>query len=112
MRSNPSPDRLDILRDLTAPWEVWLMDQGFEASVPPGYQLGLCLFQPAEFSVITGVTMLMCDATWSAVRQRHPLERLRSRPPCWPESLSGQLPLPAPPGHWSGPTRSKDRKRS
>ncbi len=44
-----------ILRDLTAPGEVWLMDQGVEASVPSGYQLGLRLFQPAEFYMTTGV---------------------------------------------------------
>ena len=68
-----------ILRDLTAPWEVWLMDQGIEASVPPGYQLGLRLFRPAEFSMTTGVTVLMGDATWAAVRRRHPLERVGDR---------------------------------
>ena len=52
------------------------MDQGFEASVPPGYLLALRLIQPAEFHMTTGVVVSMNDeATWEAANRRHPLKR-------------------------------------
>ncbi len=51
------------------------MDQGFEASVPPGYLLALRLIQPAEFHMTTGVVVSMNDeATWEAANRRHPLK--------------------------------------
>jgi len=54
---------------------VWLMDQGFEASVPSGYLLALRLIQPAEFHMTTGVVVSMNDeATWEAANRRHPLK--------------------------------------
>jgi hypothetical protein len=52
------------------------MDQGFEASVPPGYQLALRLFEPDEFQMTTGVVVSMNDeATWEAVNRRCQLTR-------------------------------------
>ena len=62
-----------VLRDLAAPGEAWLVDLGLEASVPLGHRLALRLFRPADFSMTTGVTVWMGDATWKAVRRRHPL---------------------------------------
>jgi hypothetical protein len=64
-----------VLLDLSTGEEVWLMDQGFEASVPSGYLLALRLIQPAEFHMTTGVVVSMNDeATWEAVNRRHPLK--------------------------------------
>ena len=64
-----------VLLDLSTGEEVWLMDQGFEASVPPGYLLALRLIQPAEFHMTTGVVVSMNDeATWEAANRRHPLK--------------------------------------
>ncbi len=65
-----------VLLDLSTGEEVWLMDQGFEASAPSGYLLALRLIQPAEFHMTTGVVVSMNDeTTWEAVNRRHPLKR-------------------------------------
>jgi hypothetical protein len=65
-----------ILLDLSTGEEIWLMDQGVEASVPPGYQLALRLFRPDEFHMTTGVVVSMDDeATWEALNRRHRLAR-------------------------------------
>jgi hypothetical protein len=65
-----------VLLDLSTGEEVWLMDQGFEASAPSGYLLALRLIQPAEFHMTTGVVVSMNDEmTWEAVNRRHPLKR-------------------------------------
>jgi hypothetical protein len=65
-----------ILIDLATREKIWLMDQGFEASVPPGYQLALRLFEPDEFQMTTGVVVSMNDeAIWEAVNRRCPLTR-------------------------------------
>ncbi len=65
-----------VLLDLSTGEEVWLMDQGFEATVPSGYLLALRLIQPAEFHMTTGVVAWMSDEmTWEAVNRRHPLKR-------------------------------------
>jgi hypothetical protein len=64
-----------LLSDLSTGEEVWLMDQGFEASVPSGYLLALRLIRPAEFHMTTGVVVSMNDeATWEAANRRHPLK--------------------------------------
>jgi hypothetical protein len=65
-----------VLLDLSTGEEVWLMDQGFEASAPSGYLLALRLIQPAEFHMTTGVVVSMSDeTTWEAVNRRHPLKQ-------------------------------------
>ena len=65
-----------VLLDLSTGEEVWLMDQGFEASVPSGYLLALRLIRPAEFHMTTGVVVSMNDeATWEAANRRHTLKR-------------------------------------
>ncbi len=64
-----------VLSDLSTGDEVWLMDQGFEASVRPGYLLAFRLIRPAEFHMTTGVVVSMNDdATWEAANRRHPLK--------------------------------------
>jgi hypothetical protein len=64
-----------VVLDLSTGEEVWLMDQGFEASVPSGYLLALRLIQPAEFHMSTGVVVSMNDeATWETANRRHPLK--------------------------------------
>ena len=64
-----------VLSDLSTGDEVWLMDRGFEASVPPGYLLALRLINAAEFHMTTGVVVSMNDeATWEAVNRRHALK--------------------------------------
>jgi hypothetical protein len=61
-----------VLSDISTGEKVWLMDQGFEASVSPGHMVALRLIRPAEFHMTTGVVVSMDDErTWKSVNQRH-----------------------------------------
>jgi hypothetical protein len=61
-----------ILSDLSTGEDVWLMDQGFEASVSPGHIVALRLIRPMDFHMTTGVVVSMNDErTWKSVNQRH-----------------------------------------
>jgi Domain of unknown function (DUF6398) len=61
-----------ILSDLSMGENVWLMDQGFEASVLPGHIVALRLIRPVDFHMTTGVVVSMNEErTWKSADRRH-----------------------------------------
>lgn len=62
-----------IVRDLMREQEFWLVDQGLEATAPPGIQLATRVYSPDDFHMAAGVFVPLEGALLRGALERRPL---------------------------------------
>jgi hypothetical protein len=62
-----------IVRDLIREHEFWLVDQGLEATAPPGSQLATRVYSPDDFHMAAGVFVPLEGALLRSALERRPL---------------------------------------
>jgi hypothetical protein len=65
-----------VLQDILTGEDVWLIDEGLEASAPEGCRLSLRVFRPGDFWMTTGAAIVLTgDGMRDAVNRCHPAPR-------------------------------------